>query len=58
MQTEYLTPQEFSRLLKVDISTVRYWMKNKTIPYLRINRTVRIRQDALEKLQVSPPAAA
>jgi len=37
---ELLTPEEVSKLLKVDKRTLYYWIDRKLINYIRINKKV------------------
>lgn len=45
---EYLTPEEIAAKLRVDISTVRRWIKAGQLPALRVGRQYRVEEPAYE----------
>jgi excisionase family DNA binding protein len=55
--SEYLTPRDIADILKVDISTVRRWIKKGALPsielpnvYQRLHRSYRVPRKALQEL--------
>ena len=44
----YLTPEEIAAKLRVDISTVRRWIKAGQLPALQVGRQYRIEEPAYE----------
>lgn len=44
----YLTPEEIAAKLRVDISTVRRWIKLGQLPALRVGRQYRVEEPAYE----------
>lgn len=45
-----LTVPQFAEMLSLKLSTVRSWIWTKRIPYIKLGRAVRIRQDVAEGL--------
>jgi excisionase family DNA binding protein len=45
-----LTLPQFAEMLSLKLSTVRSWIWTKRIPYVKVGRSVRIRQDVAEGL--------
>lgn len=45
---KYLTPEEIAAKLRVDISTVRRWIKAGQLPALRVGRQYRVEEPAYE----------
>jgi excisionase family DNA binding protein len=45
-----LKPEEFAAMVGLKVSTVRCWIWRKRIPYVKLGRAVRIRQDVAENL--------
>jgi len=44
----YLTPEEIASKLRVDISTVRRWIKLGQLPALQVGRQYRVEEPAYE----------
>ena len=42
--------QEVAVILNISVATVRYWVFNKKIKYLKIGNSVRIQQSELDRL--------
>lgn len=49
METEILTLQEASKLLKISYGTLRNWIRAGKIPVLKEGRTYRIKKSDIEK---------
>ena len=46
---EYLTTEEIAELLKVNIVTVRRWIKGKKLPAMYIEKSYRVKKTDFEK---------
>lgn len=46
---EYLTTEEIAELLKVNIVTVRRWIKGKKLPAMYIGKSYRVKKKDFEK---------
>jgi excisionase family DNA binding protein len=68
MDSELLTVPEVASLLRLQPSTIRAWVSQRRIPFVKLGRLVRIRrQDAeafvlsrlvgIGKFQINPPAS-
>ena len=49
METLYKV-KEVASILKVSVHTVRYWVLNKKIKFIKIKKSVRIPQSELDRL--------
>jgi excisionase family DNA binding protein len=60
MDSDLLTVPEAAALLRLKVSTIRAWICQRRIPYVKLGRLVRIRRSDLEALiadsVVSAPA--
>lgn len=46
---EYLRPDEIAKIIAVDVSTIRRWLRQGEIPYSKFGRAVRIKRVDFEK---------
>lgn len=44
------TVLEVANILKVSVATVRYWIKLKKINYIKVGKSVRIKQIEIDRL--------
>lgn len=45
---EYLKPEEIAQQIKVDVSTVRRWLRDDVMPYYKFGRSVRVKTKDFE----------
>jgi excisionase family DNA binding protein len=49
---ETITPLEAADYLKVSTQTIRNWLKNGTLPYIRLGGRYRIEKSVVEQLLI------
>ena len=57
-ESEYLTPEEAAKLLRISMSTLWRRLADKTIPSIKLGKVVRIRRSDLEAALAAPPPKA
>lgn len=53
LSCHWVTIKEFAAIAKVDQSTVRRWIKQGRLPHVKIDRTTRVCEYALDRLETS-----